>query len=205
MADRFHCPPGEIHPIDSHFFLIAGRIHDRRRPRIQRWFRDSIAKKRRRPRSSSGMRSSGRWRHHHDSSDDDDEPCGVRRPRASARVAHVQPRRTDVGLMLALAARRRTPCTIDLSMHHPAAPRPPQTRISGKARAALTLQWRIPFRTRLQGPRRASFSRELVQPRVREVARRPRKKSISYAYASGSSIQRHPRFDGLPLRSASSR
>jgi hypothetical protein len=37
----------------------------------------------------------------------DDEPCSTRRPRASARAAHVQPRRTDVGLMLASAARCR--------------------------------------------------------------------------------------------------
>jgi len=42
---------------------------------------------------------------HGDDFDDDDEPCSARRPRASARVAHVQPRRTDVGLILVSAAR----------------------------------------------------------------------------------------------------
>jgi len=49
----------------------------------------------------------------HDSFVNDDEPCCARRPRA--RAAHVQPRRTDVGLMLASAARHRMPFTVDLA------------------------------------------------------------------------------------------
>jgi hypothetical protein len=40
-----------------------------------------------------------------DDFDECSEPCSARRPRASARVAHVQPRRTDVGLMLGCAVR----------------------------------------------------------------------------------------------------
>lgn len=61
-------------------------------------------------RARMGTRCGAAWGKraaHHDDFDDDDEPCSARRPRASARAAHVRPRRTDVGLMLASAARRR--------------------------------------------------------------------------------------------------
>ena len=35
MAGRFHCPPGEIHPIADRFYVIARRIHAARVPGLR--------------------------------------------------------------------------------------------------------------------------------------------------------------------------
>jgi hypothetical protein len=66
------------------------------------------------------------------------EPCSARRPRASARVAHVQPRRTNVGLMLASAARQRTrgTCIHDNCGAVPCRPQRRISRTTGDERAA---------------------------------------------------------------------